>query len=121
MTDKRYTEDFLEFWVKYPSRWNAESGRSYKVGKWEAMQEWKRLSQEDKADILIKVRYVRRGKYVLDAHRWLKKRRFDDIELPVDRTPILPKKLTEDVFKKLPQKESKNKARNRNKDALGVK
>lgn len=121
MTKNRYTDDFLEFWIKYPSRYNAESDRYYKVGKWEAMQEWKRLSQQDRDDVLVKVRYVRRGKYVLDAHRWLKKRRFDDIELPKDTRPILPKEMTDKVFKQLPRKESRNDARNRNKDRLGVK
>lgn len=82
MTTKRYTDDFLTFWVKYPSRWNRDSDRFYKVGKWEAMQEWKKMSPEEKQQALVAVRYLRRGQYVLDAHRWLKKRRFEDIEPP---------------------------------------
>ncbi len=79
----KYTEDFLEFWKKYPARWNRDSDRHYKVGKWEAMCEWKKLSQHEKEDCLGKVKYVQGGQYVLDAHRWLKKKRFDDIDIKV--------------------------------------
>lgn len=77
-----YTDEFKTFWKKYPSRWNRSSHRYYKVGKWEAFLVWKRLSQKDRTDILIKVKYMQDGEFVLDAHRWLKKRRFDDMELP---------------------------------------
>jgi len=77
-----YTQEFETFWRLYPKRWNRSSGRYYKVGKWEAFQVWKRLSQKDRNDILIKVKTMQTGEFVLDAHRWLKKRRFDDIEIP---------------------------------------
>lgn len=77
-----YTEEFQVFWAKYPKRWNRSSGKYYKVGKWEASQIWKRLSQKDKTDILLKVNSMQDGEFILDAHRWLKKRRFDDIEIP---------------------------------------
>ena len=81
MTD-RYTKDFIEFWEKYPKRWNAESDRYYKVGKWQAMREWKKLSEQDKKVCLAAVRFMKVDRYVPDAFRWLKNRRFDDIELP---------------------------------------
>ena len=77
-----YTAEFETFWKDYPKRWNRSSGRYYKVGKWEASQAWKRLSQKNRNVILIKVKYMKTGEFVLDAHRWLKKRRFDDIEIP---------------------------------------
>ena len=77
-----YAAEFEMFWKAYPKRWNRSSGKYYKVGKWEAFQVWKRLSQKDRNDILIKVKYMKNGEFVLDAHRWLKKRRFDDIEIP---------------------------------------
>ncbi len=76
-----YTEEFEKFWRDYPKRWNRSSGKHYKVGKWEAFQVWKRLSQKDKNKILIVVKYMQTGEFVLDAHRWLKKRRFDDMEI----------------------------------------
>ena len=84
-----YTEEFERFWRAYPKRWNRESGRYYKVGKWEAFQAWKRLSNKDKADIFLKVKYMKTGQYVLDAHRWLKKRRFDDIEIPKSKPKLV--------------------------------
>ncbi len=77
-----YTAEFETFWKLYPKRWNRSSGKHYKVGKWEASQVWKRLSQKDRTDILIKVKHMQDGEFVLDAHRWLKKRRFDDMEIP---------------------------------------
>lgn len=83
-----YTDEFERFWKDYPARWNKDSDRHYKVGKWEAFQVWKKLSQKDKEDVLAKVKYVQTGQFVLDAHRWLKKRRFDDIEIPKPK-PIL--------------------------------
>ena len=76
-----YTQEFETFWRNYPKRWNRSSHRYYKVGKWEAFQAWKRLSQKDRNDILIKVKYMKDGEFVLDAYRWLKKRRFDDMEI----------------------------------------
>jgi len=76
-----YTPEFETFWKAYPERWNRSSGKHYKVGKWEAFQVWKRLSQKDKDKILLVVKYMKTGEFVLDAHKWLKKRRFDDIEL----------------------------------------
>lgn len=89
-----YTEEFEIFWKAYPKRWNRSSGRHYKVGKWEAFHAWKRLSQKDRNDILIKVKYMKSGEFVLDAHRWLKKRRFDDMELPKPkRKPVISKEI----------------------------
>jgi hypothetical protein len=89
---KTYTEEFMAFWAAYPKRWNQDSHRYYKVGKWEAFQVWKRLNQKDRDDILAKVKYVEEGQYVLDAHRWLKKRRFDDLEIPKPkRKPVVSK------------------------------
>lgn len=113
MTTKRYTDDFLEFWVKYPSRWNRDSDRFYKVGKWEAMQEWAKLSIDEKQQALLAVRHLRRGQYVLDAHRWLKKKRFEDYEPPEDKRPRLPEEMTDKVFKQAPAKKGKNELRNK--------
>ena len=53
-----YSLEFETFWKDYPKRWYRRSGRYYKVGKWEAFQAWKRLSQKDRNDILIKVKYA---------------------------------------------------------------
>lgn len=77
----RYSEEFERFWKLYPARWNRDSHKRYKVGKWDAMQEWKRLSAEEKQIAFIAVKSLRSGEFVQDAHRWLKHKRFDDIEL----------------------------------------
>jgi len=80
---ERYTKDFLEFWEKYPARWSDE--RWVKRGKYAAMQEWKKLSEQDRRDSLAKVRYVVKNKYTPDARKWLHNKMFDDIELPKAR------------------------------------
>lgn len=95
MKAAKYTKDFLEFWKAYPKRWNRDSGVYYKVGKWEAFQAWKRISQKDRDNILVKVKYMKNGEFVLDAHRWLKKRRFDDIEIPKPRPRLVIEKRIE--------------------------
>ena len=90
-----YTAEFETFWKAFPKRWNRSSGRHYKVGKYEASQVWKRLSQKDRNKILIVVKYMQTGEFVLDAHRWLKKRRFDDIEIrePLKRKPVVSREI----------------------------
>lgn len=114
----RYTDDFLEFWQKYPKRWHKDSDRYYKVGKWEAMLEWRKLDDEDRKIALIAVKSLRTGEFVKDAHRWLSKRRFDDIELPKTNQPILSKHLTDTIFKTVIRPVDINDARNRNMRAL---
>lgn len=115
--ETRYTAEFEEFWKLYPERWYEDSDRYYKVGKWDAMLEWKKLDEEDKARAMIAVRRLKVGKYIKDAHRWLHHRRFDDIELPKPKA-VLPKQITGNVLKEVPQPVNVNNARNRNMRAL---
>jgi len=77
----RYTKDFLEFWEKYPPRWSTSQERWIKQGKFVAMQEWKKLSEQDKRDALAKAKYAVKSKYTPDARKWLHNKLFDDIEL----------------------------------------
>jgi len=108
MIKTKYTNDFLEFWKAYPKRWNRDSGVYYKVGKWEAFQAWQRINQKDRDVILVKVKYMKNGQYVLDAHRWLKKRRYEDIEIPKPRPRGVIEERTEP--RQTASKEEKEKA-----------
>ena len=73
----KYTPEFEAFWKKFRGRWNRETDRYIKVGKYEAFQEWLRLSpcEQEKA---IKVAHRPSGQYVPDGVRWLRGKRFDD-------------------------------------------
>lgn len=113
----RYTPEFEEFWLTYPARWNEDSDRYYKVGKWDAMLEWQKLDEDDKKLALYAAKKLRTGKYIKDAHRWLKHRRFDDIEPPKPKGQELPEEMA-NVIKLVPEPVDVNDARNRNVDAL---
>ncbi len=78
-TKKRhsYTSSFETFWGKFKGRWNCESDKYIKVGKYEAFQEWQKLSP-DECQRAIKVAHRPSGQYVPDAVRWIKNKRFDD-------------------------------------------
>lgn len=78
----KYSEEFNKFWKLWPGRWQPESNRYVKVGKYEAWLEWRRLSKEDQKSVSIIVKSGRikdaGTRYLPDACRWLKRRRFDD-------------------------------------------
>ncbi len=88
----KYTAEFEAFWEQYPKRWVTSSGRWVKIGKFEAFQVWNRLSKADHQDIMAVIKRVRAGKFTLDAHRWLKKRRWEDFE----DTPVRPPPVKQD-------------------------
>lgn len=85
--DNQYSEEFETFWKQYPKRWVVSSGKWVKVGKWEAREEWDKLSREEQTKALAVVKKVPAGRATQDAHRWLKHRRFDDYELPKPKPP----------------------------------
>lgn len=94
-----YTEDFEEFWSKFVGRWNVEKGRCFKGGKHDAWKAWisrgvDKLSQADK-DNAIKFAHRTGQKYVKDACRWLKGKRWTDYE--VIKKPVVAPKKTETV------------------------
>ena len=75
-----YTDEYNEFWRKWPGRWQPETDRYKKVGKYEAFLEWRELSETDRKNIIKIVSKVKaKGtQYLPDAHRWLKRRMWDD-------------------------------------------
>lgn len=76
---KPYTREFELFWERFKGRWDTEKSEYIKVGKDLAFEQWEKLSLEDKrwawwaAD-------KPSGKYVPDAFRWLRDRKFEDYE-----------------------------------------
>ncbi len=95
-----YTSDFKAFWKAFPGRYH-ESGRQinggceyyWKIGKRQAFLEWKKLSDYDKKWAMYAVKSMRKGKYVPDAHRWLRDGKYEDIDMP-DVGERLPKDMT---------------------------
>lgn len=85
-----YTEDFLEFWKKYPGRYH-ETGRPkadggyehyWKINKRKAMGEWRKLTDYQKKWAMYSVKFMRPGKYVPDPFRWLRDGQYEDIDMP---------------------------------------
>lgn len=79
---KPYSEQFERFWRAYPKRWIKSSGRWVKVGKEEAWLVWQRLHKLEHEHIMVVIKQVPANSATLDAHRWLKHKRFKDYELP---------------------------------------
>ena len=95
-----YTPEFLAFWQKFPGRYH-EAGRPkagggyehyWKIGKSKAMKEWRKLTDYQKKWAMYSVQFMRRGKYVPDAFRWLRDEKFEDIDMPEER-PTMPTQL----------------------------
>ena len=91
-----YTDDFIAFWKLYPPRYH-EAGRKkpgggfehyWRIGKRLAMEQWRKLTAYEKANAMYSAQFQRKGKYVPDAHRWLRDGKFEDIELPEERATM---------------------------------
>ncbi len=74
---KEYTSEFNSFWKKWKGRYNPDSDRDIKVGKYVAFSEWKRLTIEEQRRAWEAADKVS-GKYTPDANRWLKRKMYDD-------------------------------------------
>ncbi|KPL25575.1 MAG: hypothetical protein AMJ75_00225 [Phycisphaerae bacterium SM1_79] len=74
-----FTEEFLEFWSAWPKRWT-EAGRWVKLNKFKAFQCWKRLTKHEQQWSTNTAKSLQSGKYVPDAFRWLRDKRFMDYE-----------------------------------------
>lgn len=97
----RYTDEFMAFWLKYPGRWNESSGAYIKQGKYEAAKEWDNLNKTEKVQAMFAVTKICKGKYILDACRWLKRKMFDDFDMPKNWIPVLPKEFTKEIGKSI--------------------
>lgn len=73
----KYTSEFEFFWTKFKGRWSPDKDRYVKVGKFEAFQEWCKLTVEEQKKATAVADSVS-GKYTPDACRWLKRKLFDD-------------------------------------------
>jgi len=121
----RYTEEFMAFWKLYPPRYH-EAGRPkagggmehyWKSEKREASKEWAELSNADKTWAMYSVRFLRKGPYVKDAFRWLKKGCFEDIDMP-DEGEHLPENLLPHLKRVDNPRVNTNNERNRQMDEL---
>lgn len=109
-----YTPEFMLFWRKYPGRYH-EAGRSradggyehyWKENKRKAMQWWKKLTAYQKKWAMYSVMFMKRGKYVPDAFRWLRDGKYEDIDMPEDR-PTMPTEFIPDM-KRVPNKDNRS-------------
>ena len=94
-----YTDEFMIFWRLFPGRYH-EAGRPrvgggqehyWKIGKRKAMEQWAELTNYQKKWAMYSVKFMRKGKYVPDPHRWLKDGKYEDIDLP-EEYPTVPAK-----------------------------
>lgn len=76
---KEYTDEFEKFWKRWKGRWNPEKSKYIKVGKHNAFLVWEKLTIDDQRQAWWAADKVS-GKYVPDAERWLRDRKFDDYE-----------------------------------------
>jgi len=73
----KYTEVFEMFWRQYPFRIH-DNGKKVKIGKWEAFEQWRRLNEDDRNSALMAIIKMQDDKYIPDACRWLRRRRWED-------------------------------------------
>ena len=98
--DMDYTPEFIKLWQAYPGRYHdagrpkAGGGYEYywKIGKRKAMEEWSKLTDYQKQWVMYAVRFMKRGKYVPDLHRWLKDGKYEDVDLPKEKHETIPAK-----------------------------
>lgn len=122
-----YTPEFMEFWKVYPGRYH-EAGRPkagggyehyWRIGKRKAMKEWAGLTAYQKKWAMYSVKFMRPGKFVPDAFRWLHDGKYEDIDMPEERATMPPEFVPE-----MKTVESHNvnvsNERNRQKNKLGV-
>lgn len=74
-----YSEEFELFWKKFKGRWKPETDEYVKVGKYDAFQEWQKLTVDEQRRAWTAADRVK-GEYVPDACRWLKRKLFDDFK-----------------------------------------
>jgi hypothetical protein len=116
---KRYSDEFEAFWKAYPKRFIPESDRWVKVGKNDAWKKWVKLSGTEQQTVMAVLHNVKAGRYVLDAQRWLKGRRWEDYEAPAEYKPA--EGIPQPQMKAVEEKQGLNERRNKQKDGLGVK
>lgn len=75
-----YTPIFEQFWKEYPPRWSDSKSVWKKCDKSGAFNEWKKLSLAEQTLALAKVASVEKSKYTPDARKWLKHKRWEDVE-----------------------------------------
>lgn len=95
----RYTDEFLQFWAKYPGRYCERTNSYPKKNKYLASKEWSKLSKNDRKQALYSASKLNKGRYVKDAFRWLRDKMFDDYNMPKGWTPALPKEMTANILK----------------------
>ncbi len=116
-----YTDEFEQFWKKFPKRWN----RDFQGGSWvkrkkrPAFDKWQTLSQNIRNECLYKARYIKQyeGGAVRDCVTWLNQYGWEDIEIEVPaEVPVIVNTIK---FKQVPDgKVNVNNERNRQTRAL---
>lgn len=98
-----YSDEFNEFWVKYPSRWDKTVGRYVKRKKKPAFLKWQKLKPEIRAECLAKAKYIKKyeGSAVRDCVTWLNNDGWDDID-ETSYVPVLTKESAAALLKPVP-------------------
>ncbi len=99
-----YTPEFLEFFVKYPFRWDRQASRRIKRKKGPAFKSWQKLTPEIHAECLRKVRYIKQfeGSAIRDPVTWLNQSGWEDIDIEPKPKPALSKDKADVIIKSVP-------------------
>lgn len=76
-----YTEEFEDFWFKYPPR-VSDDGMYIKVNKHLAFEQWRKLPSHAKVLAMEAVERMKPDKYIKDSFRWLRDRGWEDYQKP---------------------------------------
>ena len=80
LSKKNYSDSFEIFWKNFKGRWSVDKGTYVKVGKFEAFEEWQKLTPDEQKHATAAADRAG-GKYTPDACRWLKRKLFDDFKI----------------------------------------
>ena len=105
-----YSEQFEEFWLSYPKRWDRNVHRYIKRKKGPAYKSWCKLSPEIHAEILAKTKYIKQfeGFAVRDPVSWLNQEGWDDIDITPKPKLVLSKESADSLLKSVPNEPKQN-------------
>ena len=89
MVNKQYSEQFLQFWHDYPTRWIKSSNRYVKIGKELAWLQWRKLTVAERVLASQAVKCEVTSQIIPDPWRWLRDKKFRDFEVVDEKQKVL--------------------------------
>jgi len=88
MVNKQYSEQFLQFWHDYPTRWIKSSNRYVKIGKELAWLQWRKLTVAERVLASQAVKCEVTSQIIPDPWRWLRDKKFRDFEVVDEKREV---------------------------------